>query len=373
MGIKKLKAIIRKFEWSLIGFMLAAIFGGITVYTEFVRDDRPSIQFEVVSNSSVLDVREEIADLEIIHAGTDLRGSGQSLRVLVVRVSNVGSEDILNDYYDASAPLGFSVKNGELISAEVQSASEAYLENTVQIAIRELSEVIFSPVILGSNSYFSVRVLVIHTESMLPRVTPIGRVARVRSISLLEAPQAPQTGGFWRETFGGSIWNQVIRLVAYPVALVLLVVSVVAPISTLSSAMETRRRKKKVALFRKNSGHDFLDNYGFMFEKYINLGSHFLKQVDPLLSERLDLDDIVKRVSKQPETVVEFPPDIHVRRFEYIGPDDEKIDPLYHYYGVRCLLDAEVLKGGDDEPYVVESRFKQVFREFQSFLSLVAE
>ena len=371
MAFETLKSISRKLEWSLFGFMLAAVFGGITIYSEFFRDDRPSIQFEIISNSSVLDVREEIADLEIIHAGTDLRGSGQSLRVLVVRVSNIGGEDILNSYYDSSAPLGFSVENGELISAEVQSASEAYLETQVQISIRDLSQVIFSPVILGTDSYFFVRVLVIHTESMLPRITPIGRVARVRSISLVEA-QAPQAGGFWRQTFGGSVLNQIIRLLAYPVAIILLGVSIVWPVVTLSSAVEKRRRKRKVELFEKNSGHDFLDEYSFLFENYISRGSYFLKQVDSLLSDRVDLDDIVKSVTNTPEDVTDISESIHVREVEFYGPMDKNSRRWYYSFGVKSLLKAGVIERGD-EHYKVNSRFKKIFREFQSFLSLVAE
>ena len=369
--METLKNINPKLEWSLFGFMLAVIFGGISIYTEFLRDDRPSIQFEIISNSSVLDVREEIADLEIIHAGTDLRESGQSLRVLVVRISNIGGEDILNDYYDANAPLGFSVENGELISAEVQSANETYLEDQVQISIRELSQVTFSPVILGANSYFSVRVLVIHTESMLPRVTPIGRVAQVRSISLVEA-QAPQAEGFWRQTFGGSVWNQIIRLLAYPVAVILLGVSVVWPVSSVSSAVEKRRRKKKVELFKKNSGHDFLDEYSFLFDNYISSGSYFLKEVDALSSDRVNLDDIVKSVKKRREEVGEIPEGIHARHVRFYGPVDEKNYPWYDSFGMTLLLKAGVIESGD-EHHRVNSRFKQVFREFQSFLSLVAE
>ena len=371
MAFQKLKSIISRLEWSLFGFMLAGVFGAITVYSEFFRDDRPSIQFEIISNSSVLDVREEIADLEIIHAGTDLRGSGQSLRVLVVRVANIGAEDILNSYYDSDAPLGFSVENGELISAEVQSASEAYLETQVQISIRDLSQVIFSPVILGSNSYFSVRVLVIHTESMLPRITPMGRVARVRSVSLVEA-QAPQVGGFWRQTFGGSVWNQVSRLLAYPVALILLGVSIVWPVVSISSALEKRCRKKKVELFKKNAGHDFLDEYSFLFENYINRGSYFLAQVGSVLSDDIDLDDIVESETKSPEGAAEIYERIPVREVALYGGMDNSGKRWYSSFGVKSLLESGVIEKGD-EHYEVDSRFKQVFREFQSFLSLVAE
>ena len=129
MFIDKIKNISNNLAWSLLGFVLAVIFGSITIYTEFFRDDRPAIQFEILSDSSVLDVREEVSDLEIIYDGNDLRRSGQSLRVLVVRVSNTGGDDILNSYYDDNALLGFSVENGELVSVEVENARETLIKS----------------------------------------------------------------------------------------------------------------------------------------------------------------------------------------------------------------------------------------------------
>ena len=190
----------RYFSVPLSGFLLAAIFGGITIYTEFVRDERPAIQFDVISDSSVLDVREEVSDLQIIHAGADLRRSGKSLRVMVVRISNIGGEDILKSFYDGEAPLGFSVANGELVSTEIQATSEAYLDDRVILRVKDTSKVLFSPVILAPKSYFSVRVLIKHSESTLPVLTPIGKIARVSSISLVQAPIA-QVPGFWQQTF----------------------------------------------------------------------------------------------------------------------------------------------------------------------------
>ena len=136
--------------------------------------------------------------------------------------------------------------------------------------------------------------------------------------------------------------------------------------------MEKRRRKKKVELFKKNSGHDFLDEYSLLFDNYISSGSYFLKEVDSLLSDRVDLDDIVKSVKKRREEVGEISERIHPRHVEFYGPVDEQHYPWYDSFGITLLLKAGVIESGD-EHYSVNSRFKQVFREFQSFLSLVAE
>ena len=87
----------KRYGWSLLGFVLAAIFGATSVYTEFLRDHRAQVRFEVISDASVLDVREQLGNLEIIYEGRDIQKARQSLRILVARIiSRRECKDILN-------------------------------------------------------------------------------------------------------------------------------------------------------------------------------------------------------------------------------------------------------------------------------------
>ena len=66
----------KRYGWSLLGFVLAAMFGATSVYTEFLRDHRAQVRFEVISDASVLDVREQLGNLEIITRGVTSRKRG---------------------------------------------------------------------------------------------------------------------------------------------------------------------------------------------------------------------------------------------------------------------------------------------------------
>ena len=372
MFIEQLKKIGRNSAWSLISVVLAVILGGLAIYAQFFRDERPAIQFEILSDSSVLDVREDVSDLEIIYAGSDLRKSGQSLRVIVVRVSNVGSEDILNSFYDISAPLGLSVDNGELISVELENASEDYLREQLAPSVSGRSEVVFAPVILATNAYFSLRILVIHTESMAPRLSPIGKVARVSSISLIEA-QSPQPETFWRQTFGGPVLSQITRLLPYSVATVALVALGVSVPLSLSSALSKRRRKGKVRLFKKNSGHDFKDQDDVFFTNYIASGPVSLGQVEALLSKDVDLDEIADSWKKRPSMPMTDGEMLYSRRiatYDRVAAQAHALRLFPHE--ARWLFENGIVEEVDGH-YKVNSRFEEIFRGFQKFLSLVAE
>jgi hypothetical protein len=102
----------KKYAWSLLGFALAVVFGAVLIYTEFIRERRPELRFERVSNTSVLDVRERLGNLEILYDGEDIQKAQKSLRVAVLRIVNDGSEDIHKNDFDDKAPLRFSVSDG---------------------------------------------------------------------------------------------------------------------------------------------------------------------------------------------------------------------------------------------------------------------
>lgn len=133
--ITTLQNIEHKFSWSFIGFLLAIIFGLLTIYIGFLKESRPNLRFEILSNTSVLDVKEELTNLEIIYDGIDINKLNQSIRLIVFRVINVGQDDILKGYYDENDLFGFSIKNGKIIKTEILNASNDYLDRSVHINI----------------------------------------------------------------------------------------------------------------------------------------------------------------------------------------------------------------------------------------------
>ena len=346
--------------------MLAGVFGAIGVYTEFFRDTRPAIQFEVVSDSSVLDVREDVGDLEVIYSGTDLRKSSQSLRIIVIRVANIGSEDILKTYYDDKAPLGFSITSGTLISAEVQDASESYLYEQVSVEVIQPSQAIFSPVILGRNQYYTVKTLIIHPESDRPRITPTGRVARVPSISFIEA-QAPEVSGFWSQTFSGSLWVQVTRLPGYTVGLIITLFVLIAPVFALKTAIEKYPRRKKIRRFKKTTEVELQEEDEFLFQGYVKIGASYPEKFEYLLSDEADLDDLVQDAEHYGR-YFSLLAQVHMPT-EYRDTELTRSLALYMFMTMKSSGLIEEIDGH----HRVKPRFKNVVIAFRNYLSIVGD
>ena len=364
--LESLNNLNRRFAWSLLGFVLAGIFGAMSVYTEFFRDTRPAIQFEVISDSSVLDVREDIGDLEIVYSGTDLRKSNQSLRIIVIRVANIGSEDILKAYYDDKAPLGFSITNGTLISAEVQDTSESYLSEQMSVEIIQPSQAIFSPVILGRNQYYTVKTLIIHPESNRPRIVPTGRVARISTISFIDV-QVPEVSGFWSQTFSGSLWVQVTRLPSYTVGLIIAVFAVLAPVLISKTAIENHQRRKKVRQFKKTAEVEIQEEDEFLFRHYIESGTLYLEEFKFLLSDEADLDDFAKQA------------ELYERRFLpydqlHDSPEyrETELTRSFSFLVFRMMNSAGLIERNENH-HRVKPRFASVLIAFRKYLSIVGD
>ncbi len=292
--IAALNRLDRRYAWSLLGFSLAAAFGAISLYTEFFRDRRPEIKFEVISDASVLDVREKLGDLAIIYGGLDIEKAKRSLRVVVVRIVNEGAEDILNGYYDERTPLGFHIEGGQLLRAEVLSASNTYLRQTVRIDVRVPDTARFNPVILEANEWFTVKCLILHPEGSRPALQPIGKVARVREIRVVDSVDITARPNFLSQAFSGGVWVQATRLTAYFLGFIVLLISVVAPVAAIAGVVSKHSRRKNVRQFKSLTKLELTDQDEYIFERYVEKDIAYLRMLQHATSDEESLNEEVR-------------------------------------------------------------------------------
>ena len=176
MGLlRSLKELDRKFAWGFAGVLIAALLGLITVYREFIEDRRPKLHFDILTNTTVLDIKEEVEKLEILYDGVDIRKREQSLRVITVRVVNGSSKSILKTFYDEKDPFGLSLSDGKIIRKEIIETSNDYFRQNLRPAIKGDRCLTFQSVIIEANNFFVLKLLVLHPESLIPTITPVER------------------------------------------------------------------------------------------------------------------------------------------------------------------------------------------------------
>ncbi len=340
-------------RWSLLSIILALLFGGLAIYSEFFKDRKPELRFDIVSNTSVLDVREDLGKLEIFYDGLDIKKSKQALRVVVVRVVNSGETAILMGHYDEREPLGFTFSTGKLLRVELLEASNRYLMSNLRVSLTDSLLCVFEPVILESKEYFMFKALILHTQGWTPILSPQGKIAGIRTFYLTEQSSAESEKSYWHLVFAGGVWVQAARLILYFLGLTLLLLTVIFSVDFVSEKLTRRKRKKHVKHFRRVTDIELQDKDEFLFSAYEDNGFDYVQAMGQLLSDKTKLKEVIDELPEQGDESESFYIDVGIRVSD-----------------VRALLQNNIIKEKDDS-WEEDAHVVQTILEFERFLVII--
>ena len=242
----------RKFAWSTFSFVLAVFFGGITIYNEFLKNTSPSLAVNIVSDTNVLDVKENIPELKISYGDEDIKTLNQTLSVVVFRVENSGGSAILNAFYDEKATPALTLLAGRVVKVEQVAATSAYLMNVAQPTLVGQSRISLPQVILEPGESYTLKALLLHGPRTGLPFRASGKVAGVREIAVIGAEAAPQKASFWSSVVSGSIPTQLARAPIYFFGFSLLLLGTYRPIAFLLDRIQVLSRILRIRKFKRH-------------------------------------------------------------------------------------------------------------------------
>ena len=265
-----LKTMDQKFSWSFFGFILAVILGALSIYLSFFKNNNPDINYVITTNSSVLDIKEEIGNLDVLYQGNSLSKERKDLRIITFKVVNTGDSSVIPSLYDPTDPLGFNVINGDIAEKpSLISASNKYLEEKLLIT-QDKNSVLFSNVILESNEYFEIKLLVLHPVGTTPEIQSVGKIAGVHTIKIVTGENVVDERSFFNATFGGGVMKNIARTAAYGTLFLLLIIAVILIISSIEDLRDKSKRKTIVKTFKEYDGEKITESDDYFFGLYIN-------------------------------------------------------------------------------------------------------
>ena len=361
--IQYIRDLDRRFAWSFLGVLLALLFGTITIYREFIEDKRPSLQYDVLTSTSVLDVKEQVSNLSVLFDGIDVRKQGLTLRVVSVRVLNDSTKDILKGYYDDKAPLGINISTGRIIKAELIDASNQYLRDNVTLDPDGDKAVRFPSVIIEAEQSFTFKLLVLHPQHETPTLKVVGKVAGIPSIPIREEYRDSDKVPFLKATFQGGFFAQALRFLAYTIGTIILLVVIIAPIVIISSKLDERKRKKAVEQFKAVTNLELNESDEFIFTQYIERGDALLLSMQQLIS---DPDNLAKayardREHKKREDHPRVRPPLNRYEQDYV------VDIWFYSQRIEDYLDAGIIRKKDDG-LIVDDHLSTTLDHFIRFL-----
>lgn len=193
--------------------------------------------------------------MDFLFDGKSLKDSGEELRLLSLRVNNVGRKGLGKSDFDDKEPFGISLAKGRILSATLQNASSDYLKRNVAITSLGETALRFDPVILDAGEWFGVEILVASKAGESPQISATGKIVGITSeIPVADIRDEASQKSLARRVFEADSWTvHAARLPAYAIgfllAIVVLVASVaaaVAPFAFISDLLSKRKRRRLV-------------------------------------------------------------------------------------------------------------------------------
>lgn len=358
----------KRFAWSFLGFMLATIFGGITIYTEFFRVNTPSVVVEVLSDANVLDVKEEINELKVFYGDVDIKSLDQTLSVLFLRVRNNGGAPVLNGYYDKKYPFNITLLEGKFLKVEQLSATNEYLQSAALPKIKTDKVINLPEVILEPSESYVVKILALHDSNSNIKVDVLGKIAGTKKIKLSPLNSEETDLTFWQSVFYGDWSIQLTRLPIYFFGFIFGLALIILPVTFASDAITKRKRKTIVAQYKTYDDNEPIKNQDIIFEHYIEEGLAPLAKAKESLSDEKKWERIVKRgktrvkVSKEPSLPTEAP----------LGSNNNHMEGFTSRYNMfsieKLIVKIEALTKSDDGQINLDKDVERALSKFIDFV-----
>lgn len=374
MGIfSNIKNLDSKFSWSFLGFLIGIAGFGYAIYIDYNNDEYTDLSFEIISNTNVLDLNEEINDLVVNYKGENILQTNRNLKVLTVRINNTGTKHINNFDYDQGQNWGFKIKNGNIVNnPELISASNAYLkESILNIKADTLGKVIFPKIIIESGENFVVKVLTISSISENPTIQPFGKIAGINKFNVYETELESKELNFWQKLLVGNFLVHFVRFFFYLIVIIIFSVSFGLTMSKISDSFQAYKDKKKIDKYRKNTSLEIDKNLDKVFEIFIKYKKPFLLKAQTVLSKKEILLRLLKLNSIQQEKLQivrdESPELFEPYSREFIR-EASSVYPLNDFV-ISRLKKYEVIEEKDDDVEIDEN-FVKALNDFIYFLKI---
>lgn len=285
---EKLKSIESNFPWSFLGFLLAIIFGGLSVYLGFYKHNSPQLNYLITSSSGVLDIKEELGNLDVLYEGKSLSSKNQDLQVITFKVINQGNATINNNSYDSELPLGFLLQQGLLAEEpQVINTSNEYIKNKLLLTTKDNKTVTFPQLIIEPDEFFEIKVLILYDIGKKPSLKPIGKIANVTKINIYNdyINKLNETSFFERMLIESPI-IQILRLTIYGITFFILLILTFVIGDAVEKYRESKRKKKLLLTFKNYKKGQLSRTDELFFDTYISKGIEGLKLISGLVNDQ---------------------------------------------------------------------------------------
>ena len=231
----------------------------VTVYVSFFYQKSCKLEYEILSNTSILNKTVELSSIKIIVDSVDVQQSNSNISIIELLVSNRGKNHLRRDDYDNSK-FGLLIQNGTLLEKpEPLSASTTHLRNCLnEYSFNNDSIFLNIPTLpLDSKDFYKLKLVILHDNNHSLSFIPCGKIIGQKEILVIDSINVEES--FLSKVLQGSFWIHFCRFIGY--LMVLISISVI--LITISESVSSRKKKKliKDAYSNKEIDNEVVDDY----------------------------------------------------------------------------------------------------------------
>ena len=224
-----------------LALCVAIISLAATIYGTFFYQKSSRFEYEIISNTSILNKNVELSSIRIIVDSVDVQQSRSNISLIELRISNTGKNHLRREDYDNSK-FGLKVINGRLLEKpELVSASTVHLRHCIkEHYFGDDSTFINIPVLpLDSKDFYQLKLVMLHSSELSLEFVPLGKIIGQQDISISDSINVDET--FISKLIQGSIFIHLCRFVCYLIVLISFTIAIFS-----ISEFFTERKKKKL-------------------------------------------------------------------------------------------------------------------------------
>lgn len=382
MNIKDISLKIeKKWAWSFSGFLLAIIFGAITIYTSFFQDLNPNLQFIVETNTSVLDLKEDVKNLEILYNGIDIKKQNKNLSIIRLKIINNSNVNITKYLYDDLSPIKVLVKNAEIVDKpRVSETSNNYLKENLNITLDSSGCIHLPQLIIEGHEFFILDFLILHNNGINPKISSAGKIAgQINGIEVIKNYHATIQQTFWGKIIYGNLWIHIVRFLCYFIFLILTIIAIVLPTFLISDAISKKNKKKRISKYKIKKNIKNSPEADGVFDLYIYGSLDSLINIQSLLKNKRVLKNMILDIEKKYKVKTETQKDINISEIvpraaieadkSVLKEENLNIKGFYSSQA-KQLIAINMVKIKSDE-LVINKKFSNELNDFISYLKLI--
>ena len=165
--------IIRDPLWQFVTVVIIAIIAIIvTIILYLIQRRRKSLSWEIISNTPLLSIDEEIrGNLQVLFAGKPV----QDVQLIILKIINSGNVPIKSTDYERPINLKLG-ENALILTAKVTEKNPSGLETPIT---NEGTRVVLEPTLMNEGDSFTIKMLVNQFDD---QITVDGRIVGVKDI-----------------------------------------------------------------------------------------------------------------------------------------------------------------------------------------------